>query len=176
MILPILLRGDPLLRLPAHPYEREDVLKPETRKLADDLVDTMLAAPHGVGLAAPQVGKRERMFVMRNKDGTCIALVNPVVLTMSTRRRHRMQEGCLSIPRSEWKGSPARAERCTVQFLGVDGKVHLATFTGLQAVIVQHEVDHLNGILFTDRCRPNVGSKHVLDHPDPFPIERRRVI
>ena len=170
-VLRILQKHEPMLRMLSQPVDPTDIHL--HYKLVDDMVDTMLAANNGVGLAAPQVGRNVRLIVMRMKDGSPAAILNPVILHKSTERRHRYQEGCLSIPRDQWKGSPARAERVTLQYLRRDGKHGLLTLTGLQAIIIQHEVDHLNGVLFTDRCRPPVGKKHLPEVDNPFPIERR---
>jgi len=121
--------------------------------------------PQGVGLAAPQVGIGLSLFIMKpNIDGKITAIVNPKILEIegkkSTTTRVRKDskghkkkthfEGCLSIPRI-W--SPVkRAKKLLLEYQTVNGEKKSEWFTGFKAVIVQHEVDHLNGILFTQRA------------------------
>ena len=123
---------------------------PEIDRLIDDMFDTMYAAP-GRGLAAPQVGRTERIFVFDAgwKEGTPtpVACINPQIVSLSDTRAIG-EEGCLSIP-----GVPmdiARTTEVTLRWTDADG-THERKFTGAEAVIVQHEYDHLDGIVIYDR-------------------------
>ncbi|HET9985139.1 MAG TPA: peptide deformylase [Longimicrobiales bacterium] len=145
----IRLLGDPVLRQKAEPL---DGLDAETRRLIADMFDTMYEAD-GVGLAAPQVGIGHRVIVVDPRDEHVkpFALINPVILDFG-RELDRGEEGCLSIP-----GVKDIVERpSTVLVQGLDGEgnpTHIAA-EGLLARVLQHEIDHLDGILFFDRLSP----------------------
>jgi peptide deformylase len=145
----IRLLGDPVLRRTAQDVTE---LTAETRALIADMFDTMYAE-EGVGLAAPQVGVGQRVIVVdpRVEGVEPLALVNPVILERSS-ELDRAEEGCLSIPGlQEIVERPAR-----VTVSGLDGEgtpVKLAA-DGLLARVLQHEVDHLDGVLFIDRVSP----------------------
>jgi peptide deformylase len=122
------------------------------QRLIDDMIDTMRAAP-GVGLAAPQVGVSLRLCVIEVPDEPVMALVNPEVVKRSGERR--VEEGCLSLP--GYKAELTRSEKVTVKALGRDGKVfRIRNATGLLAQALEHEIDHLEGILYIDH----------LEHPE----------
>jgi len=114
------------------------------RRLIDDLFETMDAAK-GVGLAANQVGVARRVAVV-GVDEQRIAMVNPVLL--SAEGRERAEEGCLSIP--DAYGEVARPDRVVLEATGRDGKPYRLEAEGLLARAIQHEIDHLDGILFID--------------------------
>jgi peptide deformylase len=118
--------------------------------LADDMAETMYAAP-GVGLAAPQVGVSERLIVLdiRNREGTTglITLINPEIIEAEGRVVE--EEGCLSLPGIT--EDVARAERVLVRGHDLDEREREIEAEGLLAVALQHEIDHLEGILFIDR-------------------------
>lgn len=134
-----------------HPTLREKAKKvskvdASVVKLIDDLAETMLAAP-GAGLAAPQVGVPLRVFVVRGEENQVIGLVNPELV-----RGDGVQvgyEGCLSYP--GWVGEVARYENVTVKGRNRHGKEVRIKATGFTARAYQHELDHLDGILFIDR-------------------------
>lgn len=140
-LLDIHVLGSPILRQETQPVAQvTDAL----RRLADDMFETMYAAK-GVGLAAPQVGRRERLFVA-DADERRVVLVNPeIVLTEGTVKG---EEGCLSIP--EVYGDVARAARVVMRGMGRDGEPVEIEATGLLGRCLQHELDHLNGRLFVD--------------------------
>ncbi len=115
-----------------------------TRRLIEDLFETMDAA-RGIGLAANQVGVAERVAVVGVEDER-LALVNPVIV--SAEGRSRAEEGCLSIP--DVYGEVERAERIVVEALDAEGKSFRREADGLLARAIQHEIDHLDGILFLD--------------------------
>lgn len=133
------------------------------KKLLKEMEETLNACvdPQGVGLAAPQVGISQQIFIMKpTEESTCMAVINPKILEAHSdpetpqqkklKKKNPALEGCLSIPRI-W--SPVtRPQKVLLEYQTSDGTKHTEWFTGFEAVIVQHEVDHLNGILFTQRA------------------------
>jgi peptide deformylase len=125
--------------------------------LIDDLKDTLTAQkdPEGIGLAAPQIGKNLQVFVMRFNDKLKV-IINPRVLEVSKQKikskkkgGRKIMEGCLSIP--NYYGYVTRAFKIKIKYLSPNGKEKIETFSGTPAQIVQHEIDHLKGLLFVDR-------------------------
>jgi peptide deformylase len=150
MLLPILRWPDPRLSLPCAPA----VLDDDLRLLAADMLETMYAAP-GRGLAAPQVGRLVRLFVMDVtwKEGARSpqVFVNPKVLALSDARMSG-PEGCLSIPGPVTEVE--RAEAVHLRWTDLDGTLREEWLTGFAAICAQHEYDHLDGILTLDRLGP----------------------
>ena len=146
-ILPIITIPDPLLRKKAASVERVDAA---LLKLAENMLATMYDAP-GIGLAAPQVGILRRLIVMdpsRDEEAKQpLVMINPVILERGSEMRTH-EEGCLSIP--EYYEEVERPARVRVRFTDLDGKVHEEDADGLFATCIQHEIDHLNGVLFVD--------------------------
>lgn len=147
--LEVRLLGDPVLRTEAEAIEAIDA---ELRRLAADMFETMYAE-EGVGLAAPQVGILRRLIVIdpQADDVKPFALVNPVVVQTGD-ETERGEEGCLSVP-----GLKELVERpidVIVEGIDLDGNSMRIEATGLLSRILQHEVDHLNGVLFLDRVSP----------------------
>ena len=140
-LLDIHLLGDPGLRVPAKPLA---AVTDAVRRLAEDMFETMHAAK-GIGLAAPQVGRRERLFVAEVDDRR-VVLVNPEVVLAEGRAR--AEEGCLSIP--EVYGDVERATRVTMRGLDAGGAPVEVEAEGLLARCLLHELDHLDGRLFVD--------------------------
>ncbi|MFE0556007.1 peptide deformylase [Paenibacillus sp. NPDC058910] len=121
-------------------------ITPNVQKLLDDMADTMYDA-EGVGLAAPQVGILKRLIVIDAGDEHgLIKMINPEIV--ESEGEQFGPEGCLSIP--GWNGDVRRAEKVTVKGLDREGKELIITGTGLLARAFQHEIDHLNGVLFTE--------------------------
>lgn len=141
-VLEIRREGDPVLREVAKPVDR---ITKNIKRLIKDMVQTMHAAD-GVGLAAPQVGVLQRVIVVDTGDEV-VALINPVIEQASGAEID--VEGCLSIPGK--RGYVSRASRIVVSGLRPDGKPVRYTAEGFVARIFQHEIDHLDGILFTDK-------------------------
>lgn len=142
-------------RLKRLSQEITDFQDPALQTLVDALLQTMNALPYCVGVAAPQTGHAVRLVVIDGQNarkppthhhGTVI-LCNPEILQWSGMEIGR--EGCLSLP--DYTGNVMRAETVTVRFQTRDGQETQLTFSGFEARIVQHEVDHLEGKLFTDR-------------------------
>ena len=147
MLRKILTEPDPILRKKCEPLEKVDT---ETKKLMDDMLETMYAAP-GIGLAAIQVGILKRLVVIDISKGEeekkPVFLINPQIIHRS-KKTSIYEEGCLSLP-----GQFAEIERpaeCTLKYIDYNGKEKELKADGLLATCVQHEVDHLNGILFID--------------------------
>jgi peptide deformylase len=146
-ILPIITIPDPLLRKKAAPIERVDA---GLLKLAENMLATMYDAP-GIGLAAPQVGILRRLIVMdpsRDEEAKQpLMMVNPVILDRGSEMRTH-EEGCLSIP--DVTAEIERPAMTRVGFIDTEGKSREQTLEGIWSTLVQHEIDHLNGVLFID--------------------------
>jgi len=147
MLRNIIIEPDPILRKKCEPLEKVDT---DTRKLMDDMLETMYAAP-GIGLSAVQIGILKRLVVIdisRDEEKkNPIFLINPEIINQS-KKISVYEEGCLSIP-----GQFAEIERpaeCTLKYIDYNGKEKELKADGLLATCIQHEVDHLNGILFID--------------------------
>jgi peptide deformylase len=140
-LLPLYLLGEPVLRQRS---AEVGAVTDDVRRLIDDMFDTMDVAK-GVGLAANQVGIARRVAVI-DAEGQRFAMVNPVLL--SAEGRSVAEEGCLSIP--DIFGDVTRPERIVLEALDRDGRPFRLDAEGLVARAVQHEVDHLDGILFLD--------------------------
>ena len=150
-ILPIIQEGDPRLRQKAIKIRSVDA---SLRRLAEDMHETMRDAP-GIGLAAPQVGILRRLIVVdvpenyggEGEEPYRLSLVNPEIV--KAQGRVVATEGCLSV--AGWVGDVPRAEAVTVKAIGLDNKPLRLKLRGFPARVVQHEIDHLDGILFLDR-------------------------
>lgn len=148
MMLPIVTLPNPQLRQRSAEVDPKTVATPEFQAWLDDLVETMWKAD-GVGIAAPQVGRPIRVFVA--VDGrTPHVVINPVVTGKSFRMEDG-EEGCLSVP-GKW-GIVRRYRTFKVSGLGRDGKKVSFAPTGFFARVLQHELDHLDGVLFIDRAK-----------------------
>ncbi len=143
----IIVLPDPLLRTVSKPVKTVDAT---ARKLMDDMLETMYDAP-GIGLAAVQIGVPERVVVIDiSKEGEerkPLFLVNPEV-TWSSEEESDYEEGCLSIP--EFFDMVTRPKEVKVRYLDRQGEAQEQLCSGVLATCVQHEIDHLNGVLFID--------------------------
>jgi peptide deformylase len=140
------LLGSPILR--ERSSEVAEV-NDQTRKLVEDLFDTM-RAENGIGLAANQVGVTQRVAVVDTGEGDAIVLINPVIL--ERHGKDRAEEGCLSIP--DLYGDVNRAERIVLETTTPEGDRVRLEVSALPSRAVQHEIDHLDGILFLDHLSP----------------------
>lgn len=145
MIRPILVDGDPILRAISRDVTPEELATPTLQLLIDDLVAT-LKSTTGVGLAAPQIGDSLRIVVV---DKPLTVLVNPV-LTPVGEVTDTSFEGCLSVP--GMRGEVRRSQTVRVEATDRHGKRIDMLWTGIRAIVAQHEVDHLDGILYTERA------------------------
>jgi len=143
----ILIAPHPKLKTQAAPVEAVD---DELRRLLDDMLETMYAAP-GIGLAAPQVGVMQRLIVLdvagKDSPPAPMCLVNPEIVARGD-DKVVAEEGCLSLP--EIYGDVERHERVFVRYTDREGGVREMDADGLLARCVQHELDHLDGVLFVD--------------------------
>ena len=163
-ILKVARMGHPVLRAKARPLEAAEIRSPEVQQLIDDMFETM-AEYQGVGLAAPQIHESVRLFVAgipaRSNDDDqddeddddempLIALINPEI-TPAGREVVEDWEGCLSIP--DIRGRVPRARSIVVRGYDRNGKRVEIKASGFSARVIQHETDHLNGVLFFDRMK-----------------------
>jgi len=139
--------GHPALRMKAR---RIETINDSIRELAEDMIETMEVA-EGIGLAAPQIAESMALLVINSglieEDAPPKVYINPVILaeegTLS------MEEGCLSIP--DIREDVRRPEEIKIKYQDLDGAQHEEECTGMLARVLQHEIDHLNGVLFVDR-------------------------
>jgi peptide deformylase len=152
-VRPVLLYPDSRLKQVAIPVAEGDI---SVCELVRDLVETMRAAGHSVGIAAPQIGELRRVLVVdvsasklgqQQHNHGLLEMVNPAIMERSGNRVFR--EGCMSVP--EYTGNVTRAERIVVEFTDCRGRLRVIESTGFEAVAIQHELDHLDGLLFLDR-------------------------
>ena len=146
--------GHPVLRSKAAPIARSEIATPAVQRLVDDMIDTMLEY-HGVGLAAPQVHEGVRLFVASlDADGEGetepVALINPEITVVGTEIVEDW-EGCLSIP--DVRGRVPRAAEIKVKAFDREGQRIELRARDFTARVIQHETDHLDGILFFDRMK-----------------------
>jgi peptide deformylase len=153
--------GDPVLRERTLPISLQELRSPGVQRLIDDLIETRRAAG-GAGLAAPQVSVSKRIAVVEVDDATrrrypykplvpLRVIVNPVVEPLSDEQL-LVNEGCLSVP--GMRADVPRFTHIAVHYVDRDGSPREEVFDGLTAGTVQHEVDHLDGVLFLDRADP----------------------
>lgn len=148
----VLVYPDPILKTRCTPVEALDA---ETDALVQDLLDTMLAAGHSVGVAAPQIGVTRRVVVVdvsksklgRDCNHGQLVLINPEILEREG--QETVREGCMSVP--DYTGNVSRASTVVVEYLDRQGKDQVIRAEGFEAIAIQHEIDHLDGLLFLDR-------------------------
>lgn len=156
MIYPIVVYGDPVLKKRGKNIEEGDL---DVKKLAEDMFETMENA-NGIGLAAPQIGKSIRMFVvdasaMGEDDKELLdfkeVFINPEIIE-EVGEEWDFEEGCLSIP--DIREVIYRKEELTIRYFDEEWVEHEKTFDDMKARIIQHEYDHIEGVLFTDHISP----------------------
>jgi peptide deformylase len=150
-LLPIITAPDPRLKLKAKPVVKVD---DETRRLMDDMLETMYAAP-GIGLAAPQVGVARRILVVdvsrEDEPRRPFKIANPEILWRSEELA-TYNEGCLSLP--EHYADVSRPAKIRLRYLDEQNEIRELEAEGLLATCIQHEMDHLEGVLFVDHISP----------------------
>lgn len=159
MLLHVARLGNPVLRKKAKAYTLEELRSPETQRLIDDMIETMRELD-GAGLAAPQVHVSRRLFVIETKEPNprypgeppvpLTVLVNPE-LTRRSREMEEDWEGCLSLP--DLRGRVPRHRALAGKALDRQGRVIVFEAEGFCARAIQHELDHLDGIVFIDRMK-----------------------
>jgi peptide deformylase len=152
--------GDPVLRERARDLSPEEIASPEIQQLIDDLIETKRAT-HGAGIAANQVGEPLRVAIVEVEEGNprypykppepLTVMINPTLEPVGD-EMIEINEGCLSVP--DLRGSLQRRLAVRVRYLDRDGTEHEEVKRGLTAGTFQHEVDHLDGVLFVDRADP----------------------
>lgn len=156
MKLPIIAYGDPVLRQKTKEIDKD---YPELDVLIENMFETMYAA-YGVGIAAPQIGLPIRLFVIDGEpyaeddpvmDGFKKVFINPEIIEENG-TPWDYNEGCLSIP--DIREDISRKEQITIVYFDENWVEHEETYTGLAARVIQHEYDHIEGILFTDKLSP----------------------
>ncbi|KPM48535.1 peptide deformylase [Jiulongibacter sediminis] len=163
MIYPIVAYGDPVLRKECRDIEKDEI---DVKKLSEDMFETMYAAS-GVGLAAPQIGKDIRVFVVDGQqindnreegepsnihlEGFKKVFINAEILEEDG-DDWPYEEGCLSIP--DVRADVYRPEKVTIRYFDTDWNEHTEVYEDIAARIIQHEYDHIDGILFTDHVSP----------------------
>ena len=148
----ILMYPDPILKQVAEPVVTIDE---SSVALIQDLVDTMVDSGHSVGVAAPQIGVLSSVLVVdvsksklgKENNHGLLEMVNPEIIEKSGSKI--MREGCMSVP--DYTGNVTRAERIVAEFIDRAGQLRVIEATGFEAVAIQHELDHLDGLLFLDR-------------------------
>ncbi|MBO6541034.1 MAG: peptide deformylase [Rhizobiaceae bacterium] len=147
MIRPLVILPDPVLRKLSKPVETVDE---DVRKLSSDMLETMYDAP-GIGLAAIQIGIPLRMLVVdlarEDEPKSPAVFINPEILTRGDEPNVH-EEGCLSIP--DYYAEVERPAAITVSYVDLDGRKHEIEADGMMATVLQHEIDHLDGVLFID--------------------------
>lgn len=162
-ILPRTQFGNPILRQVAAPVNKEVIHLLPIQKLIVDMRDTLLKKNLGIGLAAPQVGECVAVAVVVVRPSKTrpqakpfdLVLINPVV-TKTNGKRIQLWEGCISAGsggKADLFAKVPRYSEITVQFYDEKGVFRTETHTGLEAHVIQHEIDHLNGVLFVDRVK-----------------------
>ena len=156
VILPVAQRGETILTLNAAPVADSELNSEWLRHLAAAMYATM-SERNGVGIAAPQVYVSKRVIIVASRanprypnapDMNAVVMINPEILEFS-QATCLGEEGCLSVP--DERGQVARAESIKLRYCTLEGTVVETTLSGFPARIVQHEVDHLDGVLFIDR-------------------------
>ena len=151
-VCPILVYPDPILKQVA---EAVGAVDDTVVAVIQDLVDTMVASGHSVGVAAPPIGVLRRILVVdvsksklgKENNHGLLEMVNPDIIEKSGSKI--MREGCMSVP--DYTGNVTRSEQIVVEFTNRTGQLRVIEATGFEAVAIQHELDHLDGLLFLDR-------------------------
>jgi peptide deformylase len=150
-LLTVLVAPDPRLKLKAKPIE---VVDDQVRQVMDDMLETMYAAP-GIGLAAPQIGDPRRIIVIDvahdDEEKKPLRMANPEILWRSDEET-TYNEGCLSLP--DHYADVTRPKEIKVRYLDHQNEIRELHADGLLATVIQHEMDHLQGVLFVDHISP----------------------
>jgi peptide deformylase len=147
-LLKIYTNPDPLLRKNSKDIKPDNIKQEKYKLLCTDMINTMLKKD-GVGLAAPQIGKNIRLIAINLKDGP-ICLFNPVLTKVSWRQEWG-EEGCLSVPLVF--GKVKRHVKALCEYINQSGELKKLEANGLMARVLQHEIDHLDGVLFIDKAK-----------------------
>lgn len=158
-ILEMRILPDPILRRKAIKIAK---ITPQLKKLVENMVETM-RDQSGVGLAANQVGSLQKVAVIETPDmEEPMVLINPEI--MKTEGERQVIEGCLSVP--GWRGTVNRSEKVRVKAMGLDGKTYRLNAEDLLAQALEHEIDHLNGILYIDHLANHESLWKISEHAE----------
>lgn len=146
-MLPILTNPNEKLRKISEPVQGDDILDPTTQKLIEEMIETLKKEKNGVGLAAPQIGIHKRIILVETSRGTRVH-INPKIISVSE-SMVESEEGCFSVPNVF--GIVKRHKKIKIKSLDREGKKQQCTSSGFESIIFQHEIDHLDGILFIDK-------------------------
>ncbi|MHB1316250.1 MAG: peptide deformylase [Minisyncoccota bacterium] len=157
----IIQRDNPTLRKIAEPVKDADIGSVRIKKVIENMITALESQDDGVAIAAPQIDQSYRIFVVskkvfeitrrhRNKTGNHMIFINPVITKLSKDKKH-LEEGCLSV--RYLYGKVSRSHKATIQAIDENGIKFNMGASGLLAQIFQHEVDHLDGILFIDKAK-----------------------
>ena len=146
--LPILINPNPILRKKSTQIRRDEIKTKEFQRLCLDMAKTM-EEKDGAGLAAPQIGKNIRLVAVKTEDDA-VCMINPKIIKKSW-AKELGEEGCLSVP--DVFGRVKRHKKINCKFLDKKGKEIKIEAEGLMARVIQHEIDHLDGVLFIDKAR-----------------------
>ena len=147
-ILPIIINPNPILRKKSIQVKRDEIKSKEFQRLCLDMAETM-KEKDGIGLAAPQIGKNIRLIVVNTAD-RAVCMINPKIIKKSW-AKELGEEGCLSVPGVF--GKVKRHKKIDCKYLDKTGKEVKIKADGLMARVIQHEIDHLDGILFIDKAK-----------------------
>lgn len=147
---------DPILRKNAKPVSE---FNDELKKLADEMAKAMYE-DDGIGLAAPQISQSIRILVVGVGGGGYKAYVNPEI-TFFSKDKISHEEGCLSLPKIF--GQVVRPKKIHIKYQNLDGQAQKEKVKGMEAIVLQHEIDHLNGVLFIDRADNITQGQEILD-------------
>jgi len=157
-LLPIKVFSCPVLRNKSRALKTNELQNEDIKQLILDMEKTMLEKD-GIGLAAPQIGKNIKVIVVNTESGV-IALINPKILRKSW-KKEIMEEGCLSLP--EVFGLVKRSAKVNLVALNKNGKKVKFKATGMFARVLQHEIDHLSGVMFIDKATEITKGKDILE-------------
>ncbi len=150
-ILKILTIPNPILKQNCVPVNS---INDSVIKLITDMQDTMNGSAHCVGIAAPQVGVSLRIIAVNvalnpkpHRNNGLLIMINPVITYSSGKLKSR--EGCLSVP--DFTGNVARKDKITVEYIDINGTQKVLKTNGFESIVIQHEIDHLNGVVFLDK-------------------------
>lgn len=127
----------------------DNILDPEVQTLISNMEETLKSLEIGIGLAAPQVGKNLRIFIAKKSVSSKTVFINPKIIFLS-KKNQEFEEGCLSIP--DLKGMVKRSIKIKIEAFNKQGRKFRITGENLLARLIQHEIDHLDGILFIDKA------------------------
>ncbi len=149
----IVQEPDSVLRATAQVVPKESITTPKIQKIIKDMKEALSLEADGVAIAAPQIGHSLRIFVVAARASKLLSddtvFINPEIIRIG-KKKEDLSEGCLSV---RWKyGVVKRSTSCTVRALNAEGNEFVISGRGLLAQIFQHEIDHLNGILFIDKA------------------------